>query len=89
MATAPRDAGPTGQLRQRQRRRRQHTRPTVLRRLLGPVWIEIRTMLRTPLYRWSLGTLASLALLYWLLGVLLPSSNPDRFRPSQQGQLTR
>ncbi|MEI6030870.1 MAG: hypothetical protein WCQ20_06855 [Synechococcaceae cyanobacterium ELA739] len=89
MAAALRDAGSTGKLVLRKRRRRQHKRSTVLRRLLEPVWIEIRTMLRTPLYRWSLGTLASLALLYWLLGVVLPSSNPDRFRPSQQGQLTR
>ncbi len=89
MAEARRGVGPTGKLVLRKRRRRHHTRPTVLRRLIEPVWIEIRTMLRTPLYRWSLGTLASLALLFWLLGVVWPSSNPNRFRASPQGQLTR
>ena len=71
------------------RRRRHHSRPPVLQRLLYPVWLEFRTMLRTPLYRWSIGTLASLALLFWLVGVLVPSSNPYNFRPSSQGQLAR
>ena len=71
------------------RRRRHHARPPVLQRLLYPVWFEFRTMLRTPLYRWSIGTVACMVLLFWLVGVLVPSSNPYRFRPSPQGQLAR
>jgi hypothetical protein len=89
MASSRRDAAHTGRLRLRKRRRRHHPIPSLLRRLVLSVWLEIRTLLRTPLYRWSLAVLASLALLFWLLGVVLPSSNPDRFRPSSRGQLTR
>jgi len=71
------------------RRRRHHSRPPVLQRLLYPVWFECRSMLRTPLYRWSIATVASLALLLWLVGVLVPSSNPYGFKPSPQGQIAR
>jgi hypothetical protein len=88
MTQSHRDISAAGKVRTI-RRRRHHTRPPVLQRLLYPVWCEFRTMLRTPLYRWSIATVASLALLFWLVGVLVPSSNPYLFRHSSPGQLTR
>ena len=88
MTQSHRDISAAGKVRTI-RRRRHHTRPPVLQRLLYPVWLECRTMLRTPLYRWSIGTVACMVLLFWLVGVLVPSSNPYRLRHSQTGQLTR
>ncbi len=78
-----------GKRRHKARRRRHRSRPSVLKRLLQPVWIEIRTMWRTPLYRWSLSALASLTLLFWLLGVVLPSSSSYPPATNVEGQPTR
>jgi hypothetical protein len=36
-----------------------------------------------------LGTAVALGLLIWLAEIVLPSSNPDRYRPGQQGRLAR
>jgi hypothetical protein len=56
---------------------------------LQPAWYEIRTIVRNSAYRWILGTAVALGLLIWLAGIVLPSSDPDRYRPGQQGRLAR
>lgn len=73
----------------RVRRRRHRSRFAGLKRQLQPAWYEIRTIVRSTAYRWILGTAVVLGLLIWLAGIVLPSSDPDRYRPGQQGRLAR
>ena len=69
----------------RVRRRRHRSRFAGLKRQLQPAWYEIRSIVRSTAYRWILGTAVALGLLIWLAEIVLPSSNPDRYRPGQQG----
>jgi hypothetical protein len=46
-------------------------------------------MIRNPPYLWTLVAVVSLGLLFWLAGIVLPSSDPNRFRPGNQGPLAR
>ncbi len=78
-----------GKLRHKARRRRHRSRPSLLKRLLQPVGIEIRAMLRSPVYRWSLAAGVILLLLVWLVGGLLPSSRSNRSPASPLGLVTR
>ncbi len=73
----------------RVRRRRHRSRFAGLKRQLQPAWYEIRTIVRNSAYRLTLVTAVSMGLLIWLAGIVLPSSDPDRYRPSQQGRLAR
>jgi hypothetical protein len=74
----------------RVRRRRHRSRFAGLKRQLKPAWYEIRSIVRSSTaYRWILGTAVALGLLIWLAEIVLPSSNPDRYRPGQQGRLAR
>ncbi|MCX5969459.1 MAG: hypothetical protein NTV57_17885 [Cyanobacteria bacterium] len=77
------------QLRHRVQRRRHRSRSSGLKRLLQPLWYEMRSMVRNPLYLWTLAAVLSLGLLFWLAGIVLPSSDPNRFRPGNQGPLAR
>lgn len=79
----------TTNLRRRVRRRRHRSWFAGLKRLLQPVWYEIRTIVRNSAYRGIFVTAVSLGLLIWLAGIMLPSSDPARYRPAQQGRLAR
>ena len=80
---------PINNRRRRVRRRRHRSRFAGLKRQLQPAWYEIRSIVRSTAYRWILGTAVALGLLSWLAGIVLPSSDPDRYRPGQQGRLAR
>ncbi len=87
MAEASREH--VGKRRRKARRRRHRSRASRMKRFLLSAWMETRTILRSPFYLLTATAAASLALLFWLLGIVVPSGNPIHFPSSSPGRLTR